>query len=392
MSRNAAEKGSKAFASSKGGAPPAANNPLEALTSLRGIAAWWVVIYHFRESIGSAPSWFHSLASHGYLAVDLFFILSGFVLSLNYGKYFANGPRGALRFYGLRLARIYPLHFVMMILFLSVPIAVGLFSRQGLAAEDLAPGYFLMSLVLIQNWGFSNELFWNVPAWSISTEFFAYLLFPFLAWGAVRHLGSVLASVRACAALLIGLGLIAPAFGETLGSDIPRFGLIRCVIEFGAGIALHRLMATRPVRLSYESSFAICIACLCFTAFAAGFAPDYAVMPLGFLLLIYALADRRTAVARLACRRILISLGTISYSTYLCHYFIKIWIKFLLVRPEVPDFIPFIGYICLTCVASLLLYRWVEVPGQIWGRRQIDRLGDLRTPRLGAGPAKADSG
>ena len=88
---------------------------IPALTSIRGIAAWWVVLYHFREHLPSGcPEWLLALTAHGYLAVDLFFILSGFVLALNYAESLPGDLAGATGFYRLRFARIYPLHFVIL--------------------------------------------------------------------------------------------------------------------------------------------------------------------------------------------------------------------------------------------------------------------------------------
>ena len=105
---------------------------IPALTSVRGIAAWWVVLYHFRENLPSrSPEWLLALTAHGYLAVDLFFILSGFVLALNYAESFRGSLAGATNFYQLRFARIYPLHFVMLMLFLLNPLAIALFSAGG---------------------------------------------------------------------------------------------------------------------------------------------------------------------------------------------------------------------------------------------------------------------
>jgi peptidoglycan/LPS O-acetylase OafA/YrhL len=60
----------------------------------------------------------------------------------------------------------------------------------------------------------------------------------------------------------------------------------------------------------------------------------------------------------------------VSYSTYLSHYFLKQWTKFILVRPGVPDGLPFGAYIIAVLLASALLYRWIEQPGQRWLRQR----------------------
>ena len=93
---------------------------IPALTGIRGLAAWWVVLYHFRETYPDDPLHIAGrVMAHGYLAVDFFFELSGFILALNYLHVFRNlSSRQAVQFLGLRLARIYPLHIFMLILFL----------------------------------------------------------------------------------------------------------------------------------------------------------------------------------------------------------------------------------------------------------------------------------
>ncbi|MBO1076977.1 acyltransferase family protein [Roseomonas marmotae] len=348
---------------------------LDALTSLRGIAAWWVVLYHFREGLPAHwPAFLASTAAYGYLAVDLFFILSGFVISLNYSQQFRNGVRGSFTFYGMRLARIYPLHLLVMILYLSVPVAVALFSSQGLQEGELPVGYYLQSLLLIQNWGFTDRLLWNVPAWSISTEMFAYLIFPLVAFGVSRFVTGLTAALSYVLLLLLLLAGLAAALVPSIGDDIEHFGLIRCVLEFSIGIGLHRIIAFHPARHPLENSAGLLLFLACAAAFALGLAPDYILMPFGFFCLIYALADPGGSVARLLSTRVLIFVGAISYSTYLVHYLVKTWVKFLLVQPGIPELVPLLAYLAVTAVASWVLYQRVEIPAQRWCRGIIARL------------------
>ena len=85
---------------------------IKSLTSLRGIAAMAVVIEHFsataeQHAAVSVPS----LVAHGYLAVDLFFVLSGFIMAYTYlGTFEAHGIRAFPNFLGKRVARIVPLN------------------------------------------------------------------------------------------------------------------------------------------------------------------------------------------------------------------------------------------------------------------------------------------
>ena len=90
--------------------PAPKSREIRALTGLRGIAALYVVFFH-ANGLHAFPSVVRPFVSHGYMAVDLFFILSGFVMAMTYGGLFENGFNfnNFKTFLLLRLARIYPL-------------------------------------------------------------------------------------------------------------------------------------------------------------------------------------------------------------------------------------------------------------------------------------------
>src|SRR5947207_9319817 len=98
---------------------------LPALTAMRGLAAWWVVLYHFRDEVPKAlfGSTLYSVISHGDLAVDFFFELSGFVIALRYAGQFGR-PNWPLykEFLIARIARLYPLYISVLVLFAANPI------------------------------------------------------------------------------------------------------------------------------------------------------------------------------------------------------------------------------------------------------------------------------
>jgi peptidoglycan/LPS O-acetylase OafA/YrhL len=357
-------------------APNAQRRPIRALTSIRGLAAWWVVLYHVQEFLPpAAPDMLQSVLAHGYLAVDLFFMLSGFVISLNYAGHFARLEAGQLRrFLLLRLGRIYPLHLVMLIAFLANPIAIGLFSATGQPGERYAVDYFLLSLLLMQNWGFTHGLAWNIPAWSISTEWFAYLVFPPLAWASLRWARDAVGALWLAVLLLLVLAAICAIIGGGLGDRIETFGLVRCVLEFAIGVFLQRLHAARPMPVRWEGQLALAAALGCFAAFAFLPIPDWLVMPLGFALLIHALVCGGHILSAGLDWVPLERIGEISYSTYLCHYMLKDWTKFLFIHPGTPLGPVLLGYLVAVALASILLYRWVEVPGRALSRRLVGPL------------------
>jgi len=334
---------------------------LEALTGLRGLAAWVVVVYHLRTALShTLPSWTAPVLAKGYLAVDLFFILSGFVLWHAYGATLAQqGLRGAARFWWRRFARIWPLHAVMLALCVALALLLALTGRP-------APNYpwreLPLHILLVQNWGWTAHLSWNDPAWSISCEMAAYLLFPALVrvapWSRLRS-GALLGWA---AALLLILALY---FNRTsLTSDVPHTGLARCLFEFTLGTVLrplwqrwHRTPAAAP--LVAAAGLAALVLGLAFPAPEAIFAP----FCLAALILTLALAP--SGPARLLALPPLHSLGEISYSTYLAHHVLFALFKLAFLRGTAFITYPqMAAYLALVLAASILLYRTIEKPAQ----------------------------
>lgn len=342
---------------------------LDGLTALRGIAAWFVVVYHYRVALlpyGGLP--LVRATGEGFLAVDLFFVMSGFIIALNYRKDFrADAGHAYGRFMLLRLARIYPLHIVMLGILVLTTALLSLAHGQN---EFRHLGYLAMSVVLIQSWGFTGDIGWNVPSWSISTEMFAYLAFPVLAWLVERLPGRIGALVGIALALTL-LAIGAYPYGG-LGNDIAHFGLIRCVLEFWAGMALQRFWE-QGAGSARSGNVALALGFVLLLVFGLG-APDYAVIPAAFCCLVYAFAIPASVGARLLSRPTPILIGTLSYATYLVHYPMKDWVRLVFDHPGVPRWLLFPIYIAAVALASWPLYRFVEVPGRRALRRVADRL------------------
>jgi len=202
---------------------------LRALTSVRGIAAWFVVLYHIRFSIAGLPPALVTIFGKGYLAVDFFFLLSGFVIWLTWGERIrAGGWRAVPRFLQKRIARIWPLHLLMLGCALGLALLLAATGRQDQYHYPFAQ--LPLHVLLLQNWGFTRHLTWNDPSWSISAELGAYLLFPLLVLAIDWRRVPTLAILVAIGGLFAALHLIMANFGgATLGSEIARFGLLRCV-------------------------------------------------------------------------------------------------------------------------------------------------------------------
>jgi peptidoglycan/LPS O-acetylase OafA/YrhL len=155
-------------------------NEIGALTGLRGVACIYVMLFHFSSlllNFNRPRNVAVTFLAHGYLAVDLFFALSGFVMALNYSHSFADGfsKTAYSTFLSKRIARIYPLYFICTIigfmLFLVGSMRVDL-------NKDYSILVLLYNVAMVQVWGFAESF--NGPEWSISAEWAAYLCFPAL--------------------------------------------------------------------------------------------------------------------------------------------------------------------------------------------------------------------
>jgi peptidoglycan/LPS O-acetylase OafA/YrhL len=341
------------------------NKPeLRALTSVRGLAAWMVVLYHIRLSIAGLPQAWIDVFAKGYLAVDFFFLLSGFVIWLTYGERLRKG--GTVDFWKRRIARIYPLHLFMLAVAILIALALAATGRHDPADFPFAELPF--HLLLVQNWGFTDALAWNDPAWSISAELAAYLLFPLLAravdWRRVPT-PAVLAAIAAF--LLILAGVMAQAGAPNLGWEITAFGLLRCLTEFSAGTAICALWlrwAARPLVPALASAV---LAALLLTFWATGMLGELIAVPFAFaaLLLLFALTSglRGNPLDWAPLH----ALGEISYATYLSHFLLFFLFKLLMVddASAIPPVL--IGlYLALVLAASIALYHLVERPAQRW--------------------------
>src|SRR4051812_31494401 len=177
------------------GAAQMPRDNLPALTGLRGVGAVWVVLFH--TWIGR-----HQLVTSGYLGVDLFFILSGFILAHVYADRFT-APGAYRRFLRARVARIYPLHIIMLMSLAALVIAMPSFQLRFAPSEfRFTAAGFVACVFLVQDWLPRLEQTWNAPAWSLSAEWLVYLLFPIFIFTTQRWRSAVVALCLAGGSLL----------------------------------------------------------------------------------------------------------------------------------------------------------------------------------------------
>lgn len=173
---------------------------LQALTGIRIFAALAVYATHVGAPFG-VPNTVGTFFYSGYCGVTIFFVLSGFVLSLNYFDDFRRpNLRGAYRYFVARFARIYPLY-VLVLFFLVV--------RQHMLGFEV-DGWWRSTLAL-QAWdpNLDHAYAFDPPAWSISVEFFLYACFPLLV--------PLVARLRKPRSVLIAAGSVALGMAALAG-------------------------------------------------------------------------------------------------------------------------------------------------------------------------------
>jgi peptidoglycan/LPS O-acetylase OafA/YrhL len=364
-----------------------AKGEIRALTGLRGMAACMVTAYHFYP-VSQQRGILGEGLGRGYLWVDLFFVLSGFVLALNYGEWFTAGySTAAFRQFVLRrAARIYPLYLAVGAVQLAFTLAVyGDFSHRGhwAAAVLHEPGPDIgANLLMIQAWGISGSIVGQ--AWSISTEWAAYMAFPLLVSAAIyRGARQAFWSGGAALLLLVVVVLIDSHDGAYHSGALDAYDgahvtpLLRCLGDFTLGLLVTRLLSA-PFIADLAGRNAVTLSVI--TAVAAMFlsgVPDLLICLL-FPALVLCLAANRDIAGPLFANPIMHRLGVLSYSIYLLHGFLEFPAQRLstLINGWGAAVIAWGGLILL----AAFTYRFIEVPG----RRALSRISFARrTPAYG---------
>jgi peptidoglycan/LPS O-acetylase OafA/YrhL len=357
---------------------------IAALTGLRIVAALWVVAFHFHftalPGVAAVTAAFGPLVTHGELGVDLFFVLSGFVIAHTHLDRLGPALRSAAaaRFLRARLARMWPAYALVFHLFGLWLIARLVFGHdRDVAFQAVQPGVdlgeWVQQLFLVQMWddAYLDGASWVGPTWSLSAEWLAYLLFPVAALGfwRLRHLPTPL---LAAAAVL----LMTPLAGAyaVLGSPYyPCSWLVRIACGFSAGVltclALRRARRTAALRRR-ASAVAAALPVVVASGLLAGEhvrpGAGGAVIAL-FPLLVGALALADRGPATLLARPALVAGGRISYCLYLVHIpmFEVFW---LALQHRVVEgraaYLAGIAVLVATLPVAALLHRLVEEPAR----------------------------
>lgn len=375
---------------------------IKQLTGVRFVAAAWVVFYHYQPALAAAGLLFpflHEVLRVGSLGVDLFFALSGFILTHTYLTKI--GPKftlkGAGNFLWLRLARIYPAHFVMLNVAGLAVLAASIAGRSDADRSWLNPWAYIKQLLLIQEWGPNPERGWNFVAWSLSMEWLAYIIFTLLVlilWRVRDRLpvGALALLSLVCLAPLLYIGLTRtddPFLTTNWGSSI------RVLTEFWAGAfaylvvrRLYEAATSGPSAIVRKSAniltWLIPIAIVCVSVILGRIpalqweglpneAPRAYIVIVPFLVVwIAALALAKNSISGFFSTEKLLLGGFISYSLYLVHLvWYGLWrtgMSVIGISGGPLYLIGLVGLFGMALVFAWLLWRFVEEPAREWMR------------------------
>lgn len=358
---------------------------LTALDGLRGVAAIAVVAWHWQHFFAISGDWqagwtrsmqpffwlLKPLYVQGWAAVDLFFVLSGFVFFWLYRDSIRSGATGAWKFSVLRISRLYPLHFAMLIAVAYLQLLFFRAHGRFFVYEPNDLPHFVAHLFMVQNWWPDSPQTFDGPTWSVSIEMLLYVLF-FVACRLVAMRGAHCLIVALAGALLLRVD-------EHIARGVIGFFMGGFMFTIWEGLREDPRAATVSKALSWTSLAGWAVLCVMLymddprlsggegnNLFLIGF--DFLLCPLTVL----ALALRESAGRKTP--RWLGNLGDVSYSTYLIHFPLQLSLALLAARFALtPAFFMnggvMIAFLVVLIGSGALSYRYFERPMQDMLRR-----------------------
>ena len=381
------------------------NQYITGLTPMRGILASLVVFVHVHMGMGPLTTPDNRAITKLYLLVDMFFLLSGFILLYVYGDWFKKGVprRSFFKFMKSRFARIYPLHFFILLYLIGwmvffhsqrdittvIPYFQNIFDTSAIVSN----------LTLTQAWGMHLEGTWNVVAWSISVEWLLYMLFPFLAVLFFKYKTITLSvlGILSVAGLFFIMYVAEPAYINGINASrgmtemqenvmlyrapnsldiITGFALLRGFCSFVFGMIAYEFYQNGWLKkvLHHWFWFPVMWIFLIVT-WQFYILPDpAAIIILGLMILHLAYAEGW--IIKLLHHKIFNFLGKISYSIYMIHLpllFTPFIINMALTGEVIPqednialNWLAAIGFYLVVIGVATLTYRYIEKP---WHKR-----------------------
>ena len=347
---------------------------LNSLTSLRFFFAFVVFLSHL-TFVKTNLAWYNYLKNNvffeGYLGVGFFFILSGFVLALNYEKKVIDNPNfDKKKFYIARIARIYPLHvltFCVMLPFVIINVWQGYF-HWDIAGANL---FLLQSYIPVKDFYFSI----NNVSWSISTELFFYLMFPFYVIWLHKF-----PKLKYILLLIIPIIIFAePYFRTNMKLEKAIFYINPIVRSFDFILGIITCQIYKKIKdtpINFSKGTLIEIAAITVLAIFFYFHNDverafrygiYYWIPMVGIVLIFAL--QKGLFSKILQHKTLVYLGEISFAFYMIHMIvIKYGNQYL---PKINDFQKIGIYFVIALILSALTFEYFEKPFAKWIKNKV---------------------
>lgn len=366
-----------------------------ALDSLRGIAALMVAAHHIQ---GEGFLLSLALLRHGWLFVDFFFVLSGFVIAASYGARLAGGF-SLRRFMVLRLGRVYPLYMAMLGAYLVLEIGLSLLGGDGIVLRqpftgERAGDLLIANVAMVQWLSVFPENGWNAPGWSVAVEVWLYLGIA-LIWRLAGRSGWL---VAIAAAALAGAVMLS-------GVDSIPDRMLRGILGFGMGVGAWRVWqgserAAGGARRATVLEAGVAIAVIAAVSLAGSMAAAPVLCDFVFVAAVLVFAREGGAISMLLRRPAFVWAGVLSYSIYMVHGMVigrgldalrfvaaqggpvlaemvsrdGVSVRRIVGGPILTDIIA----LCLlaACViAAWATWRLIEEPGRQWSRRRAAEMG-----------------
>lgn len=284
------------------------------LDGLRIIAACAVVVLHYADYVKDHPAgrFMVDHTHHFNLFVDLFFVVSGFVIASQYLDK-VNDLASVGRFIWRRLARIYPLHLATLAFYLAVAAAIYL----GLTKTGNPARYPLSDLpaqLLLLHAIDGQRLTFNFPSWSLSAEMFCYLLFPIGALLAARHRAFVILLVLLPA--LANSLYVAATGSETWAEWINKGGIFRALPGFNLGVACY--LFRHPIA-RWPIVPGLLTTCLAFFILLGWLLPEMAALVIVYAIAVLAIQNDISGTPTVVSKLRFDRASAYTYSCYMLH-------------------------------------------------------------------------
>lgn len=295
----------------------------------------------------------------GGLAVPIFFMMSGAIFTRNYQYKISNKLISAKDFVARRIARLYPLHFITLILVALLQFFIFELISKFFIYDINDLKHFFLNVFFISHWGFESGNSFNAPVWSVSHEIFLYLIF-FILCVFSRYINFSLLSI----------GLV--IFGIPFLSKVFHSPLLKSAFAFFVGVVIYKVISlifahfgSRLIKLG------LVVSAISFFAFTGHYFESRGLPlgPVGPIILVLGLAIDLGLPENMLSKKLnwIEFLGGISYSTYLWHFPIQLSLvlfSLLIVELDFSSSTILFTYVALVLLISILSFLFVERPMQ----------------------------